>query len=114
MLVDFVCAFGGERIVQAAWRSSKQASALPPCPALDGTEAEPAASLKALQAEANGKTSRTDSPREQVCQAHATCDNIGKEGRLHAQTDSTPASSSSALHDMLQALLLRRHLLQRS
>ena len=69
MLVDFVCAFGGERIVQAAWHSSKQASALPPCPALDGTEAEPAVSLKALQAEANGKTSETDSLRETLLES---------------------------------------------
>ncbi len=45
------------------------------------------------------KTSRTHSPREQVCQAHDTRDNIGREGRFDAQTDSTPASSSSALHD---------------
>ena len=99
MLIDFLRAFGGERIVQAAWRSSRQASALLPCPALDGTEAEPAASLKALQAEANGTTSRMDSLREQVCQAHGTCNNIGREGHLDAQTDSPPASSSSALHD---------------
>lgn len=69
MLVDFVCAFGGERIVQAAWCSSKQASALPPCPALDGTEAEPAVSLKALQAEANGKTSETDSLSETLSES---------------------------------------------
>lgn len=55
MLIDFVCAFGGERIVQAAWHSNRQACALPPCPALNGTEAEPAVSLKALQAEAHGK-----------------------------------------------------------
>ena len=69
MLVDFVCAFGGERIVQAAWHSSKQASALPPCPALDGTEAEPGVSLKALQAEADGKTSETDSLSETLSES---------------------------------------------
>ncbi len=50
------------------------------------------------------KTSRTHSPREQVCQAHGTCDNIGREGRLDAHTDSTPASSSSALHDAASSL----------
>ncbi|KAL0037196.1 hypothetical protein WJX79_005216 [Trebouxia sp. C0005] len=54
VLVDVVCAFGGERIVQAAWCSNRQACSLPPCPALNGTEAEPAVALQALQAEANG------------------------------------------------------------
>ena len=104
MLIDFLRAFGGERIVQAAWRS-RQASALPPCPALDGTEAEPAVSLKALQAEANGKSSRMDSQRGQVCQAHGTCNSIGRDGDLDAQTDSPPASSSSsALHDAASSL----------
>ncbi|KAL0049205.1 hypothetical protein WJX82_008779 [Trebouxia sp. C0006] len=54
VLLDFVCAFGGERILQAVWSSNRQACALPPCPALNGTEPEPAVSLTALQAEANG------------------------------------------------------------
>jgi len=90
--------------LQAVWSSNRQACALPPCPALNGTEPEPAVSLTALQAEANGKTSRTDSPREQVCQAHGTCNTLGREGHLEEQTDSTPASSSSALHGAASSL----------
>ena len=48
MLVDFLRAFGGERLVQAAWGET----ILEPCPALDGTEADPHSALRLAHANA--------------------------------------------------------------
>ena len=45
MLVDFLRAFGGERLVQAAWGET----ILEPCPALTGTEADPRSALRLAQ-----------------------------------------------------------------
>ncbi|DBA86385.1 TPA: hypothetical protein ACH3X2_005612 [Trebouxia sp. C0005] len=113
VLVDVVCAFGGERIVQAAWCSNRQACSLPPCPALNGTEAEPAVALQALQAEANG--GRADvSPQtgdasvytehEEAADMHLG-EPVSEMATADAQADSAASSAlgASMMGDMSQA-----------
>ena len=92
LLVDFLRAFGGDTIVQAAWGQAGCSPALPPCPALTGAEPEPVAALQVLLSCA------TASAQQQALQDAATARGSPTWTRVNGTPHAEPHQGTATDH----------------